>query len=96
MISHLTHGIALTELQCIKKWHVAHRKDHPLEYHVWDTVLTLWLIGWVGWLPAFALEAWWALTPCAVAILVPRLYVGWRKQAHIQQRLRCDWMDCTR
>ena len=52
----LTHSIPLTELQRIKKWHVAHRGEHPLEYHLWDTVLTLWLMGWVGWLPASALS----------------------------------------
>lgn len=92
----LTHSIPLTELQRIKKWHVAHRGEHPLEYHLWDTVLTMWLMGWVGWLPAFVLDACWALPLCAVAILVPRLYVNWRQQAHIKQRLRCDWVDCIR
>ncbi len=43
--------MTLNELQRIKQWHVHHRQDHPLEYHLWDAMLTLWLMGWVGWLP---------------------------------------------
>ena len=49
--------MTLDELQRIKQWHVDHRSDHPVEYHLWDAMLTLWLMGWVGWLPAFAFEA---------------------------------------
>ena len=51
----------LSELQRIKQWHVAHKQTHPLEYQTWDAMLTLWLIGWVGWLPAFALEQGWLM-----------------------------------
>ncbi|MEY4882765.1 MAG: hypothetical protein RIS34_619 [Pseudomonadota bacterium] len=91
----LTHAISLTELQRIKKWHVAHRSDHPLEYQLWDAVLTVWIMGWIGWLPAYALGAWWATPLCVLAMLSPRLYVYWRQQAHETQRLRCDWLDCV-
>ena len=35
--------ITLSELQRIKQWHVDHRDDHPLEYQLWDGLLTLWL-----------------------------------------------------
>ena len=31
--------MTLQELQRIKQWHVAHRADHPLEYHLWDVCL---------------------------------------------------------
>lgn len=89
MSQHLT----LDELQRIKQWHMAHRADHPLEYQLWDALLTLWAMGWAGWLAAFALEAPWAYPLCALAICSPRLYVGWRARAHAARRLRCDWLD---
>ena len=95
MNTRLTFTIPLTALQRIKKWHVEHRSDHPLEYQVWDAVLTLWLMGLVGWLPAFALRAWWAMPLCAVASIAPSLYVSWRQRAHAGQRLRCDWLHCA-
>ena len=28
--------MTLEELQRIKQWHVDHKADHPLEYHLWD------------------------------------------------------------
>ena len=44
--------MTLEELQRIKQWHVDHKADHPLEYHLWDAVLTFWLrVGWVGFPP---------------------------------------------
>ena len=46
--------MTLDELQRIKQWHVAHKADHPLEYHLWDLVLTVWMLGWVGWFPICA------------------------------------------
>ncbi|HET6828067.1 MAG TPA: hypothetical protein VFH35_05285 [Ramlibacter sp.] len=84
--------MTLDELQRIKQWHVDHRSDHPVEYHLWDAMLTLWLMGWVGWLPAFALEAMWAAPLCMTAMFAPTLYVTWRCRAHRAQRLRCDWI----
>lgn len=91
MAKHLT----LQDLQRIKRWHVAHKADHPLEYQLLDVVLMFWVMGWVGWLPAFAFEAPWAFPLCAVAMVLPQLYVRWRAQAHRTQRLRCDWLDIT-
>lgn len=82
----------LAELQRIKQWHLAHCADHPLEYHLWDGVLTLWLAGWVGWLPAFAFAHLWGLPLCLLAIFAPSLYVSWRQRAHCAHRLRCDWL----
>ena len=84
--------MTLDELQRIKQWHVHHRADHPVEYHLWDGVLTLWLMGWIGWLPAFAFDHLWALPLCAAAMFAPTLYVGWRLRAHRARRLRCDWL----
>lgn len=82
----------LEALQRIKQWHVAHQGDHPVEYHVWDCMLTLWLTGWVGWIPAFTFDALWAAPLLAVAMAAPALYVTWRRRAHEAQRLRCDWI----
>lgn len=89
----MTPPLTLNELQRIKQWHVAHKADHPLEYQLWDVMLTLWVMGWVGCLPAFALDAAWAYPLCALAIYSPRLYVAWRVRAHETRRLRCDWLD---
>lgn len=84
--------MTLDQLQSIKRWHVAHRHDHPVEYHLWDTMLTLWVMGWVGWLPTYALDTWWAMPLCALAMAAPSLYVSWRMWAHRTRRLRCDWI----
>jgi hypothetical protein len=82
----------LTELQRIKQWHVTHRNDHPVEYQLWDAMLTLWVIGWVGWLPAYAFDQLWAIPACVLSIAAPGLYVAWRQKAHREHRLRCDWI----
>lgn len=84
--------MTLAELQRIKQWHVAHKAEHPLEYQLWDAVLTLWLMGWVGWLPAYAFSDFWAMPLCALAMLLPGLYIRWRRRAHLARRLRCDWL----
>lgn len=81
----------LAELQRIKQWHLRHRSDHPLECQLWDMMLTLWVMGWVGWIPAFAFDALWAAPFLAMAMSAPTLYVTWRVRAHRARRLRCDW-----
>jgi hypothetical protein len=84
--------MTLNELQRIKKWHVAHRQQHPVEYHLWDAMLTLWVMGWVGWLPAYAFEQFWTMPLCVLATAAPSMYVAWRNRAHRAQRVRCDWL----
>jgi hypothetical protein len=84
--------ITLAELQRIRQWHLAHHREQPLEAQLWDGVLTLWLMGWMGWVPALMLEAIWAMPLCLLAMSLPGFYVRWRRQAHVQQRLRCDWL----
>ena len=84
--------MSLNELQRIKKWHVAHRVERPVEYHLWDAMLTLWMMGWVGWLPAYALGHLALLPLCVLAVASPGLYAAWRMKAHRAQRLRCDWV----
>jgi hypothetical protein len=81
------------ELERIKRWHVAHRREHPLEHRLWDGVLTLWLMGWVGCMPVMILQTLWLLPVCLAGIWTPGLYVRWRQRVHAAQRLRCDWID---
>ena len=84
--------MSLDELQRIRQWNVAHQRDHPLEYHAFEVMLTLWVVGWVGWVPAFVFDALWAAPLLAVAMSAPALYVTLRLKAHRSRRLRCDWI----
>lgn len=84
--------LTLAELHRIRLWHLAHRHEQPLEGHLWDGVLTLWMMGWMGWVPALVVQAVWAVPLCLVGMSLPRLYVGWRHRAHRRRRLRCDWL----
>jgi len=84
--------MSLDELQRIKQWHVRHRQENPVEYQAWDLMLTLWLMGWIGWIPAFAFDALWAAPLLAVAMSAPTLYCTLRGKAHHARRLRCDWL----
>jgi len=84
--------VSLDELQRIKKWHVAHKADHPIEYQLLDLVLTLWLMGWVGWIPSLMFHALWAFPLCGLAMVLPTGYVRVRARAHQAHRLRCDWL----
>ncbi len=86
-------SISLSKLQRVKKWHVLHKADHPLEYQLLDAVLTIWIMGWVGLLPVFVLDAEWCLPFSLLAMTLPNLYIGWRIAAHNAQRLRCDWVN---
>jgi hypothetical protein len=88
----MTYLLTLNQLQRIKQWHVAHKDEHPLEYELWDLMLCLWVMGWIGCLPAFALDIDWAYPLCALAILAPGFYMAWRSRAHQAMRLRCDWL----
>ena len=85
--------LSLAQMQRIKRWHMAHKHERPLEYQTWDAVLTLWVMGWVGWLPALALEVPLACMLCLLGMAAPQLYVRWRARAHARGRLRCDWLQ---
>lgn len=84
--------MTLDELQRIKQWQVRHRHQHPVEYQAWDVMLTLWLVGWVGWIPAFAFDALWSAPLLVLAMSAPTMYVAWRTRAHRAHRVRCDWL----
>ena len=93
MALHLPPHLTLAKLQRIKQWHVQNRSSHPLEYQLWDTMLILRVLGRVGWLPAFALDAPWAYPLCLLAMLAPNFYARARTRAHEQQAVRCDWFE---
>ncbi|MEO5660228.1 MAG: hypothetical protein ABIQ90_10595 [Polaromonas sp.] len=85
--------LSLAQLQRVKNWQMEQHGANPVEYEVWEAVVTLWVMGLIGWLPAFAFEAPWAYPLCGLGIFMPRLYVYWRARAHAAGRLRCDWLD---
>ncbi|MFC6284561.1 MULTISPECIES: hypothetical protein [Polaromonas] len=89
---HPVHHITLAQLQRIKDWHAAQYGVHPVERQLWEAVMTVWVMGWTGWVPAYVFEASWAYPLCLLGICMPRLYVHWRAHAHDSGRLRCDWL----
>lgn len=88
--------MTLQQLQDLKRWHVAHRRDHPMEQHVFDVVMTLWLLGWIGLAPVLLLDATGLLPLCLLAFVAPELYRALRVWLHRSARLRCDWLVALR
>ena len=84
------------QLQRVKLWHAAQERENTLEYKLWQLVLTAWLMGWVGWLPAFVFDAIWAYPLCAVGMLLPQAYVYLRGRIEAAGMLRCDWLRLLR
>jgi len=84
--------VNLEQFHDLKVWHQRHRREQPLEKHVWDLVLTFWLAGWVGAPAAFLVHAGWALMLCGVLVFLPSAYVGLRRLLHRSGVLRCDWL----
>ena len=60
--------MTLDQFQQLRHWHLCHRYDHPLEGRIWSTLVTLWMIGWVGTPTAWLLH--WDETALATAALV--------------------------
>ena len=83
----------LAQLSSIKAWMVAHRVVHPVEYHAWDAVLTLWLMGWMGAPAGLLLDDPWAVLACVALFFVPPGYWRLRGRLHRQRRVRCDWLE---
>lgn len=86
----------LRQLHALKRWHVMHRRDHPVEYQVWDIVLTLWMLGIVGEPASLVLQQPLAVAGCFALLLTPTLYVTLRVRLHRASRLRCDWLGSLR
>lgn len=84
--------MTLRQMSQLKRWHVDHREHAPLEYHAWDGVLTLWLLGWMGVPPALLLHWTWMVLACIPLAFAPGAYVRLRLRLHRRGRLRCDWL----
>jgi hypothetical protein len=80
------------QMSTLKRWFVAHRNDAPIEYHTWDAVLTLWLMGWMGLPPVLLLQLAWGVPLCLLMFFAPPLYVALRARLHRRGTLRCDWL----
>ncbi|HUP05852.1 MAG TPA: hypothetical protein VMU47_01795 [Caldimonas sp.] len=88
--------MTLEQFHSLKVWHQLHVRRHPVEKHVWETVLTLWLMGCVGGPAAFLIHRGWAIVVCFALLFLPGAYVRLRRRLHRARRLRCDWIDVLR
>ena len=88
--------MTLAQFESLKTWHQRHWREQPLEKHVWDIVLTLWLAGWVGIPPAFVVHAGWAEVVCFALLFLPSVYVAVRRRLHRIGLVRCDWTAALR
>lgn len=84
--------MTLDEFHDLKIWHDLHAGDRPLEGRVWNAVLTLWVIGWVGPPAAWLIGADLLAACAACLLLAPGAYVAVRRHLHRRGRLRCDWI----
>jgi len=84
--------MTLHQFHELKVWHSHQGNRHPVERALWDAVLTVWLMGWVGGPVAFLLDRTWAELACLCALFLPGQYVALRRELHRTGRLRCDWM----
>ena len=87
--------MTLRDFQALKVWHAYH-SGRPLEKSMWDMVLTLWLMGWVGGPASLLLHIGWAQAGCLAALFLPSAYVTLRAYLHRHGRLRCDWIVAIR
>jgi hypothetical protein len=85
--------MTVQQLSAVKRWLAARRREHPMEYHAWDAVLTLWLIGWMGMPAGIVLDQLYGLAGCALLLFAPAAYVGLRQRLHARGRVRCDWLS---
>ena len=85
--------MTLVQLSKLKAWMDAHRKGQPIEYHAWDAVLTLWLMGWMGAPAGLLLDDPWAVLACVALFFSPPGYWRLREMLHRRQRVRCDWLE---
>ena len=85
--------MTLHQLSVLKQWHVRHRREHPVEFHTWDAVLTLWLMGWLGVPAELILWQLYGLIACTGLLLAPGVSVSLRRRLHAQGRVRCDWLE---
>ena len=82
----------LREFQALKVWYGQHGHN-PVERNVWDGVLTIWVLGWIGGPTAFILNTGWAEAACLCLLFLPEAYVALRRRLHRRRWLRCDWIN---
>ena len=88
--------MTLHQFHALKQWHLRHWRDHPLEKNLWEAVLTLWLMGWVGGAVSLLLNLPWVEVCCLALLFLPSAYVAMRARWHRTGRLRCDWISSLR
>jgi hypothetical protein len=86
----------LDQFQNLRLWHLRHQRDHPLEGLIWNTILTLWMVGWVGSPTALLLHWDVAALVGGALVFMPGSYVALRRALHRRGRLRCDWIGALR
>lgn len=88
--------MTLTQLHQVRRWHLRHWRDRPVEHAVWDIVVTLWVVAWVGIPVAWVIDRSWAELACLALLFLPAAYVRLRRRLHASGRLRCDWIGALR
>ena len=88
--------MTLAQFQELRHWHLRHWREQPIEKQLWDSVLTLWIVGWVGGPAALLSHQLWAAAVCLCLLPLPGAYVALRARLHRQKRLRCDWLATLR
>ena len=88
--------MTLHQLSVLKQWHVSHKRERPIEFHTWDAMLTLWIMGWMGVPAAVILGKLSGVLACTLFFFAPTGYVRLRERLHQSGRLRCDWLNALR
>ncbi len=86
----------LEQLDGLRNWHLRHGQTRRVERHAWESVLTLWLLGWSGIPAALLSSSAWMPLACLALIASPSAYVALRARLHRRGHLRCDWLILLR
>ncbi|MBS0447575.1 MAG: hypothetical protein JSR59_16660 [Proteobacteria bacterium] len=88
--------MTLDQFHALKVWHGLHGQRRPFEKGVWTTIVTLWLMGWMGVPISWVLHRPWAAASSVALTFLPGAYVTLRRWLHRARRLRCDWLVALR
>jgi hypothetical protein len=88
--------MTLQQMSTLRRWHVDHRHQHPVEFQLWDAVVMLCVLGCVGLPVSLLLGQTSAALGFAAAAAAPSAYVALRRSLHRRGRLRCDWLCASR
>jgi len=88
--------MTLLQFHSLKTWHQRHWREHPVEKHTWDAVLTVWCAACVGALVSLVLFEPLGELACLALMFLPSAYVNLRAHLHRTGRLRCDWVILLR